>query len=212
MTRPRVTVNCAASIDGKISTKSRTRVDISDARDRERVMALRRSHDAIAVGIGTVLSDDPALSVVDDDKSVPKPRIVFDSRGRTPATARILAEPGKTYVVTSEDCKKTLKNATMVRCGTPRVDIAAALELLHESGIRSLLVEGGGELIFEFARLHLIDKLTVYTAPFLIGGENAPTIADGPGFASGEQFERFRLVAADKHGEGVVAEYEKKED
>ncbi len=203
-------MNCAASIDGKLSTAGRSRVRISDGKDMERVSYARTAHDAIAVGIGTILADDPSLTGALPGKlrrSVA--RVVFDSKGRTPEASRVLHGTGTTYIVTTAECRRQIGKATMIRCGKKKVDMMLALDALYGKGIRSMLVEGGGEIIFELARLGLIDRMTVYTAPVLIGGRDAPTIADGDGFVSEKEFAKFRLVAVKAWGEGVLSEYER---
>lgn len=207
MKRPNITVNCAASIDGKISTSSRIRVGISGKGDRERVMRLRKSHDAVAVGIGTVLADDPALSVGGRRQGRKPMKVVFDSRGKTPATARLLSGEADVIIVTGEECRKNINGARMLRCGRKRVDIARAMNLLYKEGVESILVEGGGEIIFELARLNMIDTLSVFTAPLLIGGRTAPTIADGEGFQGANRFRRFELSSVRKYDGGLLTEY-----
>ena len=210
--RPTVTVNCAASIDGKISTAKRRRVALSDKSDLARVRELRKTHDAIAVGIGTVLADDPALAAEVRNGQKPPARIVFDSSGRTPGGSKVLSGQGRTYIITTESCSRKVPGATMIRCGRKRVDMRKALNLLYSEGIKSVLVEGGGEVIFELARLHLIDRLSIYVAPVLIGGRKAPTIADGGGFTDEKEFERFRLKAVNVLGEGLLMEYDRTVD
>lgn len=207
-----MTVNCAASIDGKISTAKRRRVPLSDKHDLARVRELRKTHDAIAVGIGTVLADDPALAAEARSGSEPPARIVFDSRCRTPKESKVLSGPGRTYILTSESCSRKVPGAIMIRCGRKKVDMRKAMRLLYSEGIRSILVEGGGEVIFELARLRLIDRLSIYTAPVLIGGVSAPTIADGAGFTVEKEFARFRLKSVNMFGEGVLMEYDRTGD
>ncbi len=210
MERPHITVNCAASIDGKISTSRRTRLGLSDESDRTRVGELRSSCDAVAVGINTVLSDNPSLAVYGRGSDGAHPaKVVFDSKGRTPADARILDGGGKVYIVTEESCSRSVQGAAMLRCGRGRVDIPVALSKLKEEGIDSLLVEGGGEIIFEFARLGLIDRMFIYTAPLIVGGRGAPTVADGTGMDAESGFAPFRLVSVRAFGMGVLAEYVK---
>lgn len=207
MNRPKITVNCAASIDGKISTSSRVRVGISGKMDKKRVTRLRKGHSAIAVGIGTVLSDDPALSVDDRKADRKLTRVVFDSNGRTPPSARLLRSGERTIIFTTEECRKRIRGARMLRCGKKKVDLRRAMQLLHEEGIDSVLVEGGGEIIFDLARLDLIDRMSVFTAPVLIGGRDAPTIADGQGFASANRFRRFELISVRAIDGGVLSLY-----
>jgi len=210
--RPNVTVNCAASIDGKISTPARKRVKISSDEDLSRVMMLRRDYDAIAVGIGTVLSDDPVLLPAAESRQIQLPaRVVFDSNCRIPDEARILSGGGRVFIVTSEWNTRRLPGCEMIRCGEGKTDILKALDRLYERGIRRMLLEGGGRLIFEFMRVRAVDRLLVYTAPVIIGGAASPTLADGEGFLSEEEFARFRLMGFGREGEGLLCEYERRD-
>ena len=92
--------------------------------------------------------------------------------------------------------------------GEARVDLPAVLESLCDLGIRKLLVEGGGTLIAEFLRLGLVDELTVYIAPKILGGATAPSLVDGPGFMP-EQAPRLQLVSVEKLDEegGLMVHY-----
>lgn len=207
MERPYIAVNCAASIDGRISSTSRGRVLLSGAEDLDRVRRLRARFDAIAVGINTVLADDPLLLPSDDKKWARKiKRVVFDSRGRTPVEARVL-KYGGTVIFTSTECRATFQGAETYRYGRKRVDIGRALSKLHSLGVRRLLVEGGGEIIYELFRLRVVDSLTIYTAPVIIGGRGAPSVADGDGFSVGS-FPKMKMIGCRKLGEGIITKYE----
>ncbi len=199
-------VNCAASIDGRISTVSRQRIPLSCPEDLDRLMKLRRSSDAVAVGIGTVLSDDPALNVRDHPGRQPL-RVVFDSRGRVPEGAKVLDGKTGTVIFTSVECTRDAQGAQTIRCGSGRVDLVKALSHLNRMGVTSLLVEGGGGLIFGFLSAGLVDSMTVYTSPVVIGGLGAPTIADGEGFSGIRGFSQFRLESVRRMGPGFLAEY-----
>ncbi|MGB9881362.1 MAG: dihydrofolate reductase family protein, partial [Methanomassiliicoccales archaeon] len=146
--RPFVIVNCAMTPDGKIAGKERRQVRISSQEDLERVKKLRASCDAILVGIGTVLADDPHLTVKDPQLEKKPLRVVLDSHGRTPDNAKVLDRNAPTLIATAEECRKTWKNAEVVRFGKGRVDIEPLLSYLYSKGIKKLLVEGGGEVIW----------------------------------------------------------------
>lgn len=207
MRRPEVTINCAASIDGKISSPGRTHLTLSGREDMKRVMKLRAAHDAIAVGVNTVISDNPSLTVRGVRSGKRPVRVVFDSRGRTPAEAKIFDGNAKTIIFTAVGTHMKSAAAEVISCGKERVDIVRALSILYRMGIRSLLVEGGGELIFSFISFHLVDTLMIYTSPVVIGGRTSPTIADGTGFKGGKMLERLRLIRLTKLGTGYLAEY-----
>lgn len=203
--RPFVHVNCAMTADGKLAGRSRRQIRISSPEDLSRVRALRMESDAIMVGIGTVLSDDPHLTVK-GAKTNPI-RIVLDSSGRTPDNAKILDGRAPTIIATSEECERSWKNVEVIRIGKKRVDLERLLEILYERGIRKLMVEGGGELLWSFFRKGLVDRYTVFIGSMIAGGRTSPTPVDGEGFDDDEIL-RLRLIECEKLGEGVLLTYE----
>ena len=166
MLRPYVIINCAMSADGKIALPSRIQTRISNEEDIRRVYELRNNCDAILVGINTVLSDDPRLIVKSKYvKKRNKPiRIVLDSKGRVPLNANILDSSAKTIIVTSEQCKREIAKAEVIRCGDNRIDLHRLLAILYDRGIRNLLVEGGETIIWSFLKEGLVNEL--YKIPF----------------------------------------------
>lgn len=184
--RPFVLVNCAMSADGKIAGVERRQVRISSGEDMTRVKGLRRRYDAILVGVGTVLADDPHLTAKGLDYGEQPVRIVLDSHGRTPDAARILDDRAPTIVVTGEECERTWgPNVTVMRCGKGEVDLRTAMHRLAEDyGIENMVVEGGGEVIASFFRDRLVDKYSVFVGGLVIGGRTAPTPAGGDGWVS----------------------------
>ncbi|MDW5561593.1 MAG: 2,5-diamino-6-(ribosylamino)-4(3H)-pyrimidinone 5'-phosphate reductase [Methanomassiliicoccus sp.] len=205
--RPTVTVNCAMTADGKIAGRSRKQLRISSPEDLQRVRELRAASDAILVGVGTVLADDPHLTV----KGLPKERnplrVVLDPRGRTPDSARVLDDRARTVIVTSEGCPRTWVGAEALRVGGDRIDLRLLLTILHARGIRSLMVEGGGETIFSFFREGLVDRYMVFVGSMVVGGRTSPTPADGEGLAE-EGGVRLRLAGCERMGDGVLLTYE----
>ena len=141
--RPHVIVNCAMTADGKIAGVSRRQVKISSDEDKERVRDLRASSDAILVGVGTVLADDPHLTVKGLAKEQNPLRVVLDSHGRTPDSAQVLDVRARTLMATNSSCTRTWKNAETFRCGDTQVDLHCLLAELGARGVRRLLVEGG---------------------------------------------------------------------
>lgn len=206
----KVTINCAMSADGKIALKSRKQTEISNEDDRKRVHELRSSVDAVLVGVGTVLSDDPKLTV--KKKYVPDAknpvRIVLDSSGRTPPGSKVLDDEARTIIATSEECSVELPNAEMVRCGEGRVDIERLLPTLEKMGISSILVEGGAEVIWSFLKSRLADDLHLFIGSIIIGGDTSPTPAGGEGVSSVEDAVELRLIEATVIGNGVLLRYE----
>ena len=223
--RPYVIVNVAVSADGKLSTRERRQVKISGKDDFDRVDELKAGCDAIMVGIGTVLADDPSLTVKSDariDARVMngKPehpvRIVVDSKGRTPPDAKILHKgPGLRIIAVSDmasegDVTALKQHAKVIHAGEEFVDLPILLEKLHELGINRLMVEGGGTLIWGLLSAGLVDELLVFVGNIIIGGKDAPTLADGTGYIYEPDFISLELVHALPMEEGVLIHWKVK--
>ena len=206
----KILLNCAMSVDGKIALPSRKETAISNREDLERVHRIRSGVDAILVGIGTILTDDSKLTVSEKYVKVVKQplRIVLDSRGRTPPTARVLNGQAKTLIVTNESCKKTFSGADVARFGKDRVDLKALMGHLEKSGIGTLLVEGGETVMWSFFRQGLVDEMSVFVGSMIIGGTTSPTLAGGEGFGSLEDVTRLRFAGCEQLGDGVLLRYE----
>jgi 2,5-diamino-6-(ribosylamino)-4(3H)-pyrimidinone 5'-phosphate reductase len=206
----KVLLNCAMSVDGKIALPTRKETKISNREDLERVHRMRNEVDAILVGIGTILADDPKLTVVEKyAKAVKQPlRVVLDSHGRTPPKARVLNGQAKTLIVTNKSCTKTFSGADVARFGEDRVDLKALVKHLENSGIKTLLVEGGGTVMWSFFRERLADEVSVFVGSMIIGGGESPTLAGGEGFESLEEATRLKMVGCKKLGDGVLLRYE----
>lgn len=212
-----VVVNVAASADGKLSTRRREQVAISGEADFARVDRLRADRDAVMVGVGTVLADDPHLTLDalahQADRSAagepPQPaRVVADSRARTPDDAVVLDDAAPTYVLVAgaadpADVERLRDaDAAVIEAGEERVDLPTALAALERQGVEHLMVEGGGELVFSLFEAGLVDELRTFVAGRVIGGRDAPTIADGEGFV--EAFPSLSLDDVERLDDGVV--------
>ncbi|MBN1677393.1 MAG: 2,5-diamino-6-(ribosylamino)-4(3H)-pyrimidinone 5'-phosphate reductase [Candidatus Thermoplasmatota archaeon] len=206
----RVIINCAMSADGKIALRTRKQTKISNEADRKRVHQLRNKCDAILVGIETVLTDDPKLTV--NSKYVKKPRqpvrIVLDSKGRTPKDAFVLDGAARTIIVTNESCKRVFANAETIRCGKRKTDLRKLMELLEGRGIRSVLIEGGSEVIWSFLESRIADEVRIFVGSIVIGGERAPTPAGGEGAANERSVVALRLKSLRALGNGILIRYE----
>ena len=206
--RPRVIVNAAMSVDGKIALRDGQRARLSNEEDVQRVHRLRGRVDAILVGVGTVLKDDPKLTVKADLATDRNPlRIVLDSEGRTPEHARVLDGRAPTLIVTSDASVRTFAHAEVLRCGKEEVDLAALLDRLGGRGIRTLLVEGGSTVIWSFLRAGLVDELKVFVGSLVLGGRSTPTLVGGEGAASLSDSIRLALERSERLGDGVLLEY-----
>ena len=201
-------VNAAMSVDGKIALRDGQRARLSNEEDVQRVHRLRGQVDAILVGVGTVLKDDPKLTVRADVATDRTPlRIVLDSDGRTPPHARVLEGRAPTLLVTSEASDRTFDHAEVLRCGKDEVDLGALLDRLGGRGIRTLLVEGGSTVIWSFLRAGLVDELKVFVGSLVLGGRSAPTLAGGEGVASLSESIRLALERSERLGDGILLEY-----
>ncbi|QFU84918.1 2,5-diamino-6-(ribosylamino)-4(3H)-pyrimidinone 5'-phosphate reductase [Natronorubrum aibiense] len=211
-----VVVNAAMSADGKLSSRRREQLAISGEADFTRVDRLRADSDAVVVGVGTVLADDPHLTVKDEtlcqqrlergDPEQPA-RVVVDSTARTPTDASILDDAATTYVCLSEaapiDQRMDLADhAELVTAGDDRVDLLRAFATLQQQGLEQIMVEGGGELIFSLFEVGLVDELRVFVGPKVIGGRESPTLADGDGFV--DEFPLLRLERIERLDDGAL--------
>jgi GTP cyclohydrolase II len=175
--RPYVVLKFAQTLDGRIATRTGDSKWISGESERRASHALRAACDAVLVGVGTVIADDPQLTVRLVPGASPL-RIVLDTTLRMPAEAQILGDAAPTLVITTERSSPERRRelgarAVGVRVVAPAppwgVDLAATLALLREAGIRSLLVEGGGAVITSFLRHRLVDRVVVGIAPRILG-------------------------------------------
>lgn len=212
MLRPHTTINCAMSADGKIALPSRKQTRISNEGDMARVHRLRNECDAILVGIGTILSDDPKLTV--NEKHVDEVRnplrVVLDSKGRTPMGSEVLSDDAPTLILTTRSSESTFGEAEVARFGNEKVDLSAAVEFLYERGVRKLLVEGGETVIWSFLKEGLADELKVFVGSMIIGGTGSPTMAGGEGSASFGDIISLALTGSTQLGDGILLEYEVK--
>jgi len=214
MKRPYVIVNCAMSADGKIASPSGKQLRISNEEDIKRMYNLRNSCDAVLVGIGAVLSDDPKLTVKEKYVKNPKQplRVVLDSKCRTPKDALVLNDVAKTLIVATEGNEKQFDRDHIEVVGIKaddgmHVELESMLDLLYQRGIKKLLVEGGGTIIWSFLRNRLVDDLYTYIGPCIIGGKNTPTVADGSGIKSEDDLLSLGIVDVNRLGNGLLVHY-----
>jgi 2,5-diamino-6-hydroxy-4-(5-phosphoribosylamino)pyrimidine 1'-reductase len=180
------------SIDGKVAPKNRvgqTFAQFMTPQHKKLLHTIRAEADAIVVGIGTVLADDPALTVRDVNGANPL-RVILDSKARTPLNAKVLCtDQAPTLIAVAQNASKTkidalkAKNAEIfVSQDFDRVNLTALLQMLAARGIRRVFVEGGSEVRWSFFKENLVDELFVWVLPYVWGGKEAPTLVDGEGF------------------------------
>jgi diaminohydroxyphosphoribosylaminopyrimidine deaminase/5-amino-6-(5-phosphoribosylamino)uracil reductase len=218
---PFIIAKFAASLDGKIAATSGDSRWVSGAESRRWAHRQRTLVDAIMVGVRTVLVDNPELTArpepgdgarLPDGQPRQPLRVVVDSRGRTPAAARVLQGPAKTLLATtgasSEAWRQQIRDAGAKVMILPtdggRVDLGELLHALGSRDILSLLVEGGGKLLGSFFDLGLIDKVQAIVAPIIIGGQEAPAAVAGRGAHRMADALRLRDVTVERLGEDIL--------
>ncbi len=221
MERPFIFINSAMSADGKISTKERKQVKISGNIDFNRMDQLRAGSDAIMVGIGTVLTDDPSLTVKSSELQEKRiktgldenpVRIIVDSNARTPIDADIFKKgKGKRIIIVSESAPQAKitelkEKAEIIVAGKEKVHLFEAMQKLKEHGIKRLMVEGGATLNWGMLSNGLVDEIYTFVGNVIIGGQNSPTFVDGVGFPENELL-KLELMDAEKIEEGILLKW-----
>lgn len=221
MERPFTFINSAMSADGKISTKERKQVRISGSVDFSRMDELRASSDAVMVGIGTVLADDPSLTVKSEMLRANRKesgrkenpiRVVVDSKARTPIDADIFkkGEGIRVIAVSSlaprERVKALEEMAVVIVTGEDRVDLPELVVRLKEMGIDRLMVEGGAGLNFGMLSCGLVDEIYSFVGNLIIGGTASPTLVDGMGFKENDIM-GLEFLSFEKMDDGVVLKW-----
>jgi diaminohydroxyphosphoribosylaminopyrimidine deaminase / 5-amino-6-(5-phosphoribosylamino)uracil reductase len=224
---PFVAAKWAMTLDGKIATRTGSSFWVTGEAARARVARLRALSDAVLVGVGTVLADNPRLTVRPESfpTTLREPlealtgrqplRVVLDSQARTPVTARLVSGelPGQTLVLVTErapDDRRAALEATGVEVVVVpeldgRVHPIVAMRLLAERhGVTSVLVEAGGTLVAALLEARLVDKVYAFLAPKLIGGVAAPTPVEGTGCPEMGQAVTLHDLAVERLGDDVL--------
>jgi diaminohydroxyphosphoribosylaminopyrimidine deaminase/5-amino-6-(5-phosphoribosylamino)uracil reductase len=217
--KPYVTLKAAASLDGKVATRSGDSRWISSEASRSYVHRLRREMDAVMVGIGTVLQDDPLLTVRLPGKTcLHSPlRVIVDSHLRLPLHSKLVSTAGQypTLVATTRAApplrEKRLARAKVEVLAVAsdrqgRVSLKALLEELARRGLMSVLLEGGPTLNASALRERLVDRLLFFFAPKVIGGKRAPAMIGGEGALRVKEAEQVRILKVRRIGPDVLIE------
>jgi diaminohydroxyphosphoribosylaminopyrimidine deaminase/5-amino-6-(5-phosphoribosylamino)uracil reductase len=212
--RPLVTLKFAMSLDGKVATAGGQSQWITSQAARDRGHQLRWQHDAIMVGSGTVLADDPRLSArrVGEGRRQPL-RVVVDSRLRTPTSSRLLGEAGSRVLVATVEGVEPSRRRALEQAGAEvlsfpaergRVPLADLLDRLGERQITSLLVEGGPTLLGSMLEHRLGQRIAAFVAPMVLGGVEAPGPFGGRGAAGLDQGWRATELRAELVGPDLL--------
>ena len=218
--QPWVTAKFAVSLDGKLATNMGESQWITGEQSRQRVHHIRNVTDAILVGAGTVLADDPSLTtrLEDYDENIRNPlRIVVDSRGRVSSSARIYDPdaPGDSVLATTSKTKAShceqlesqgVKIWKLPEDVNGRVDLKALVNRIGKEEMLSLLVEGGSELLGAFVADGLLDHVCAFFAPIIIGGKSAPGPVGEPGIGRLADVLRLSNIVTENIGGDILIE------
>lgn len=216
MDRPYVILNAAITLDGKISSRKEDS-QISGDEDLDRAHKLRSEVDAVIVGIGTILSDNPELTVRRVEGKNPI-RVIVDSKGRTPSDAKALDESAPTIVALSEKAEKgeikrlQASGAKIIVGGGGKVDLESLLKEMKKRGIERVLLEGGSTLNWGMLKQDLVDEIRVAVRPCILGGEKAKTLVGGKGFEKVSEGIGLELCERKKIGKNLLLIYKRRRD
>jgi diaminohydroxyphosphoribosylaminopyrimidine deaminase/5-amino-6-(5-phosphoribosylamino)uracil reductase len=215
--RPFVILKVAASLDGKIATQTGDSRWITGESARQHVHHLRNEVDAVLVGIGTILRDDPMLTTRLGTSDQRDPiRVVVDNLARLPLRAQVInrASTAPTILAVSEMAPRARLEALeregvqvlVVPASQRRVSLANLMDALGKMGCVSLMIEGGAEINASALQEGVVDKLMLFLAPILIGGKSTPAAVGGEGIDTLRQAKRLRNVRIDRFGDDILIE------
>jgi len=216
--RPLITLKLALTLDGRLAARDGSSVWISGDESRRVVHARRQEVDAVLVGAGTVMTDDPALTVRDVPAARQPARVIVDSTGRTDPTAAVFRARGEVIIATTNRAphdrqtmwKEAGAEVLVLRAGQRGVDLRALVDELARRAWLEVMCEGGGELATALLREDLVDRLELYSGAVMVGRGGAdigelgvPSLAEAP---------RFRLVTHERLGDDLRAVYAKERE
>ena len=216
MERPHVIVGAHMSVDGKTAPRNLRGLIFATFMNDEvvkKLHQLRSEVDAVLVGLGTVLTDNPRLTVrkVKGENPI---RIVLDSKARIPLNSAVInVKEAPTILAVSKAAPKGRIDeiqrigVEVVKSGDKRVELVKLLPELYERGIRRLLVEGGSEVRWSFFRDRMVDELFICVMPAIWGGRSAPTLVDGEGFVTPEEAVQLKLKRIYTVGKSIIIEF-----
>ncbi|MEK0381589.1 MAG: 2,5-diamino-6-(ribosylamino)-4(3H)-pyrimidinone 5'-phosphate reductase [Nitrosopumilus sp.] len=211
--RPKVILSAAMTLDGKIATKTGDS-KLSSIQDKVRIHKLRSKVDAILVGSNTIKRDDPLLTVRHTKGKNPL-RIILDSKANIDQKSQIIKTCKKIPTIIAVSKKASKKNIDKLKkypleiiiTGNKLVNIKNLLRILSKKKIKTLLVEGGGTVNWEFVKQGLVDEIIITITPYLIGGKNAITLVEGEGFSFIKKATKLKLKKNWRLGNEIVLHY-----
>jgi diaminohydroxyphosphoribosylaminopyrimidine deaminase/5-amino-6-(5-phosphoribosylamino)uracil reductase len=217
--RPLLRLKLASTLDGRIATHARESQWLTGEPARRAAHAMRGRHDAVLVGVGTVLTDDPELTCrIAGFRTAPLVRIVVDSHLRTPLMSKLVRSAAAMPVwILHRDGADAARRRALEAAGVrlielpaaaAGVDLPAALRALGQAGLTRVLAEGGGTLAAGLLRDNLVDRLAWFHAPAVMGGDGWPA-AQAFGVAKLADMPRFIPVSRERLGEDMLSTFRK---
>jgi diaminohydroxyphosphoribosylaminopyrimidine deaminase/5-amino-6-(5-phosphoribosylamino)uracil reductase len=215
--RPMVTLKLASTLDGRIATHSGESQWITGTQARRLAHAMRGRHDAVMVGVGTVLADNPDLTCrIPGFRATPNVRVIADSHLRTPLTSRLMATASDipTWFLLREGTNLAREaafadiGATLIKIpgSAAGVNLTAAMAALGKAGLTRVLVEGGGQVAAALLRADLVDRIAWFHAPSIMGGDGWPAV-QAFGTESLAHMPRFRRDCITAVGDDMLSEF-----
>ena len=215
--RPMVTLKLASTLDGRIATHGGLSQWITGTPARRVAHAMRGRHDAVLVGVGTVLADNPDLTCrIPGFRPIPNVRVIADSHLRTPLTSRLLTTAADipTWFLLREGTNLAREDAFVdlgaklikIPGSAAGVDLKAAMNALGTAGLTRVLAEGGGQLAAALLRADLVDRVAWFHAPSVMGGDGWPAV-QAFGTETLDQMPRFRRDCITAIGDDMLSEY-----
>lgn len=210
MGRPYVILNAAMTVDGKIVTKSGdSRISCSE--DLNRLHQLRSRVDAVMVGAGTILADNPSLTVRRVRGKNPL-RVVVDGEAKIPPSAEVLKGKPRTVIAVNSrgppsKIKKLQRKAEIWIFPGKRISLQKLLKRLDERGIKKILLEGGSTLNWNMLREGLVDELGISISPCIVGGVSAKSLVGGEGFPTVSKGIKLKLIKIRRVGRDLLLVY-----
>jgi diaminohydroxyphosphoribosylaminopyrimidine deaminase/5-amino-6-(5-phosphoribosylamino)uracil reductase len=215
--RPFVILKCAATLDGRIATRTGDAHWVSGPESRQFVHELRHAVDAILVGVDTVKTDDPSLTTrLSDGEGCDPTRIILDTHLSIPLNARVLTQSStaETIVVTGANIdaaarrQVTAKGARVLTspCHEGQIDMRPLMETLGAEGVASVLIEGGSRVSGSALRSDIVDKIIFFYAPKLLGGDDGVPICRGQGQERMQDCLNIDRVTVHRFGNDIMIE------
>ncbi|HAV39565.1 MAG: dihydrofolate reductase family protein [Aquificota bacterium] len=215
--RPYIIIVSEVSVDGKLTlyrgASSKELMTLMDQEAYRYLHEIRAKVDGIMVGCETVRTDNPSLTVRYVEGKNPT-RIIPCSTANVPTDANIFSKDAPTIIVTTKRApqerieKIKALGAEVLVVGEDLVDFERLMPMLYERGIKSLMIEGGASINWEFVRRGYVDEIRLIHLPVIVGGENVPTLVGGEGFKSLKNLLHLRLRSHFKRGNHLITEWE----